>query len=685
MSEDQGPGEEGLETIRAAKKGAKRRPKPDLKVVAGEQSTDSGGAGDDAKPKSAGVLPQGCPVTALGMHKDTYYFIDQRGQLRIVEDKALGRAKIKSMFGSLNYLLAEDGFWPRKKQDKDTGEWITTGWKPEDAESALMKACADNGFWSPVDRVRGRGAWLGENGELIINCGDTVLEIPGGIAGEKVRGQAKPWKEFTPGLHAGMVYERGDRWLRPDPVSPPASNGPADQILTILRTWNWYRKEADPKLMLGWLCAAMLGGALHWRVVGWITGGHGTGKSSLERLLKSLFGGHGMLNTGDATEAGVRQTVGNDSLPVALDEQEPDPEGDNRRLRALIGLAKNAASGTVGTRGSADGKSPSQSIIRSAFMLGSILIPDMTPAERSRLVLFELHPLESKSPPELTPAGARELGNKLMRRLVDNWHCFPATVATFRDALREAGHAARGQDVFGTLLACAHVALSDDPPTDDELQHWQEVLARDVVAELEDEISDEAALLNLLLSITIEQPHDRKRFPIGHWVGRAAGRWDGLKPADINASNAVLIQCGLKVVSMDGEQYLAVANRHHGLAKLLEGSRWRASPGGKGGWVQALRRLPGIRKPKITMYFGSNSKATLLPLDLCLPSRPAAATQNGSAAAGSPGTPIAGSSSSSEASTRSAADTDQNQPPRIDEGSHDLDGVDGDPDLPSSL
>lgn len=634
--------EEGVEAIRAAKKRARKVPK--LQVVENTDQRppppDDAGGRDDDGPEKESTLPRGCPVQPLGTAGDFYYFIDQRGQLRIVEDKSLGRSKIKSMFGALNHLLSEDEYWPRKKQDKDTGEWITTGWKPEDAETALMREASRRGYWSPIDRVRGRGAWLGQDGALILNCGDYVLEIPGGIAGEAMRGKAKPWGEFQPGLHGDMVYERGDRWLRPDPISQPALKGPAEEVLTIIRTWSWYRPEVDPILMLGWICAAMLGGALHWRVVAWLTGGHGTGKSSLERLLKWLFGGHGLLNPADATAPGIRQTLRHDSLPVAVDEAEPDLEGDNRALSAMVKLARNAASGALATRGSSDQKAY-QSTIRSCMMFGSILMPDMTPADRSRLVIFELHPLGDKGPPELTEAGARDLGNRLMRRLVDNWHRFPATIAAYRDALRKGGHTARGQDVFGTLIACADLAMQDEMPITDQLQDWQEKLSREIIAELEDDVSDEGACLNLMLSTTIEQPHDRKRFPVGHWIGRAAGKWDGLDAVSINASNAVLMQYGLKVVSFNGEQYLAVANRHQGLARIFEGSRWRASPGGRGGWVQALRRLKHI-KPKVAMYFGAVSKATLLGLDLCLPARPAAAPkQDGSAAPGAVSSPPA--------------------------------------------
>jgi phage/plasmid-associated DNA primase len=43
-------------------------------------------------------------------------------------------------------------------------------------------------------------------------------------------------------------------------------------------------------LLLGWIGAAFLGGALPWRPAGYLTGEAATGKSTLQALIKGLLG-----------------------------------------------------------------------------------------------------------------------------------------------------------------------------------------------------------------------------------------------------------------------------------------------------------------------------------------------------------------------------------------------------------
>ena len=97
----------------------------------------------------------------------------------------------------------------------------------------------------------------------------------------------------------------------------------------------------DARLLLGWIGSAMMGAYLNYRPLAWITGDSKTGKSTLQELLGWVLGG-ALLQSPDASEAAVRQVLGQQSLPVAIDEAEA--EEDNRKLLALVKLARIAAS-----------------------------------------------------------------------------------------------------------------------------------------------------------------------------------------------------------------------------------------------------------------------------------------------------------------------------------------------------
>ena len=43
-----------------------------------------------------------------------------------------------------------------------------------------------------------------------------------------------------------------------------------------------------------------------------------------------------------------------------------------------------------------------------------------------------------------------------------------------------------------------------------------------------------------------------------------------------------------------GQWRVTLPNQHEGLRNIFAPSRWRTEPGATGGWVQAMRRLPGV-------------------------------------------------------------------------------------------
>jgi len=585
------PGE--IEPIRLIVDNAVEAPAP------AESETGGPGGGEPPPAKAPRGLPAGCPIVPLGIRGEIHYYLDERGQIRALEPKGHSRLAIQSMLGRKSDLVFK--FWPRKNP-----KGAVVGWHPEDAAKDLMQASARQGIWNVMERVRGPGAWAGAGGELILHAGDRVfVSKPGGAYADGA------WLDA--GVIDGHVYPASAALPRPALEAVAAGErGPAAELLTTLDTWTWRRGEIDAMLLMGWIGAAMIGGALKWRPVCWITGGRGTGKSTLHELVEDLLGG-AMIRVSDASAAGVWQKLGHATLPVELDEVEA--EEDNRRSQAVVRLARQAASGGLVLRGGADHHA-TEFIARSAFLFSSILIPPLLGQDRSRIALLELNDLAPGTNAPRREAAARgRLGQALARRLADGWPRFPDILEAYRVALMEVGHTARGADQFGTLLAAADLLLHDGDFNTDDASQWVDKLRASEMAVAEDDARDEERCLQHLLTSIVDPFRAGSRTTLGQWVQVAAGK----TPGDQIEANRALATYGLKVLDAKGAVWLAVANYHQGLANLFRETHWASRSGAAGVWAQALRRLPGAERGEMVFWFGGRAaRATMLPVNLAV-------------------------------------------------------------------
>jgi hypothetical protein len=549
-------------------------------------------------------LPEACPVIPLGIAGGTYHFLDANRQHRELLTKEMSRLGVTSLYGVELDLLRL--YYPRYSK-----EGSVTGWKPEIAAEALMKACARRGVWDVFGRMRGAGAWLGEDGGLVLHCGDVVLQIAREGRGLNPAGPRETVVE--PGRIGRYVYPSAPSKPRPADAGGADHLGAGETLLELFRTWTWQRGELDAVLLLGWIGAAMVGGALDWRPLAWLTGDRGTGKSTLHKLLKWIFG-DGLLAATDVSAAGIWQTLQFASLPLAIDELEAD--ADNRKAQAVITLARIAASGGTIRRGGSDHKA-TEFTARSCFLFSSILVPPLSGQDRSRMAILELGPLGKNEPPEMSEKEMAALGRGLMRQVVDNWPRWTATLEAYRAALGKRGHGGRGADQFGTLLAAADMLLFGNTPVEDErLEKWCHQLKAEDLAEQDDNAPDHERFAQHLLSSVTDVHRNGSRRSIGELV-RQAMRMPGDKDDMLAQHDAQreLATYGLKIVIEEGVYLLAVANAHQGLAKLFEGTHWGARSGTGGVWSQSARRVPDARRSKNALRFGeASSRAVLVPL-----------------------------------------------------------------------
>lgn len=564
--------------------------RPEAEPPAGDPPPAPGGGGRRPRPgRPRGEIFDGSPVRALGVYGDQHYFLDTRGQLRSLAGSFQKNAML-SIFGGRAGLLGSH--FPQFDRNGDPKHGDFNQLK---LATAMMQATEERGVWSPTGRVRGPGAWTDEDGQLIWHAGDGVL-----IDGD--------WHE--PGVYEGHVYPASDPVPRPADTAPQGD--PAAEVLELFETWNWSRPDVDPVLALGAVCAQMLGGALEWRPVTWLTGDRSTGKSTFQRTLLYLHGGRqGLLQSSDATEAGVRSVIGYSCLPVSLDELEPDDDPKKGKAAAIIRLARIAASGDQTLRGSADQKGY-QGNAFSCFLFSSILVPPMPSQDRSRLILLNFDRLSNDAPkPKDEPRRLRRLGAALRRLLIDRWGEWPERLELWRAALGAIGHGGRQADNYGTVLALADLVLHQRAPSSEVLDGWAAKLASWLADEAEDTASNAEDMLVHLMSQPLDVWRRGQRFNVGTWLAMAA-RLDGA-PEEIEAArpenaNSYLAQFGLRVKGTGLDAQLLIANKPLvGLASLFDGTPWAA-----GVWSQAARRVPGAQATK-TCFARISSRAYAVP------------------------------------------------------------------------
>ncbi len=586
------------------------------------------GGRDDDDELDRPRIPLGCPVKPLGIGPDgqTCWYLNVLGQLVALGPRDHGKNNFNALFAPKTHLLSK--YWPRWSEPKTKDGVVIkpseiVGFKQDDASEALIGACGAAGIFDPQGRVRGRGAHKGRGGALIVHFGDKVM-----VGRRRINGAAADVEWFNTGLIDMYVYPAGEATQRPH--HEPVDVKPVEQLLALIGTWPWRRPLVDQMLALGWLAQTSIAGALDWRSHLFVTGGRGTGKSSFngkDGLCDRLLG-RAVLRTGGATEAAVRQKLRNQTIPVIFDEFEPNAFNAHK-LAAVLELARVASSASDMHKGSA-GHQAADFTLNSCFQFSAILVPKMEPQDRSRFAVLELEPLP-RDARKLDLEGAKlpAIGAALMRRMFDGWWRYKDTYDLYHDALTGAGHDSRGADTFGTLLACADLALYDHLPDADLLDHWARLCAPESLTEIADAVQDHDDCLNHLRTTPYQPRGGDLREGLGTWIGRAVNETG----ADGEVGARFKIQeLGLKIVNRraldpgpDGREkwgtteamrgqptYLAVALSHRELATIFGPTKWQ------GGWAQTLERAPGAIRGAKVKFARASLTSVLVPIELVI-------------------------------------------------------------------
>ncbi len=584
-----------------------------------------------AKPRGNGGLPEDCPVYALGQSGTHFWFLNTLQQIVAVPLGRMNGPVIQGLFSGQAEFLEKH--WPKTNR---SGHVV--GFDNVDVANALLRACHGMGMYDGTQLIiRGRGAHPGEDGDLVLNLGYAIW--------------ARNYLERIGSRDDGFIYPRGNSLAPPPPVKQQEGpDGPAAMIEDVLRRWEW-QDPVYPRLLLGWLAMASVGGALEWRAHVWINAPHGSGKSTLLEFLGAILDDL-VLAAEDATAAALRTRMGNDTLAMILDETEN--KVDETRLSNLVEMARLSSRGGLSLRATSDQGSMAFTL-RSAMLMASIGRPPLRSQDQSRFAMLKMLPHGAGKAPMFGKQTLRSLGRQLLRRMVDQFKNLPGVLDKWREALVDAGvKSGRDTDQYGILLACAELAMWDEPRDAAERARWAQSVAEITMDARTEQLLEWQRVLQAITSSMSGAYKGGDLLPLGVLIARAAQRqvvrdhetgMDRRTNAEESQdANARLSSVGLRVVFMEDEHkrkikcwaddptkapsaqgdgdalgYLAVANSHATLnTTVFRNTHWAARSGTSGGWKAALQEAPGVVPSKVMKLGGVATRCVMVPLTLVL-------------------------------------------------------------------
>jgi putative DNA primase/helicase len=557
-------------------------------------ATGAAGSGDDAPPPPAPASPRSAaPFLCLGFDGDSYYYQPHNtGQVMRLSRSAHTATNLVA--------LAALSYWETLYPSRTGINWAA-------AASDLFEQQASIGVYDP-ERVRGRGAWLDE-GRVIFHLGDR-LNVDG-----------RPCSVLQPPA-SRFFYEQARHLDGPGDL--PLPDADAMQIRFIAERFRW-EMPASAHFLLGWLVLAPVCGALNWRPHIWLTGGAGTGKTTILKLfLRSLLGGVVQSATGGTTEAGLRGTLKSDAIPVVFDEFEQNEQKDKLIVQNVLALARIASSeGGKIYKGTTSGGANSFEI-RSMFCVSSINVSLIQKADIDRFCVLGLRkdPMDKSEwldfEREIASVATIDNGRALIHRTLQQLPVIIENARVLAQALgRRFGQ--RFGDQHGTLLAGAwsleaaggghlNLVMADQWLDQMDWQHQQpdnseadEIKCRDTILQqiVRHDIGAEASFGEMVRCVALQE-------------SLAGTLWDRLVP--------VLGRYGLRVFRAgqplpDGERaeghFLAVANANAQLDHVLRSTPWSG-----GAHRSALRRIDGAYLPKRVVHFAGigTKRCVMVPI-----------------------------------------------------------------------
>lgn len=456
--------------------------------------------------------------------------------------------------------------------------------------------------------IRGRGAWI-DGKSVVIHAGDRLI----------VDGKPKHFSDFK----SKFIYERNED-LEFN-LDNPLTKKEANELLELTKLITWER-DVNAWLLAGWCVIAPICGALSWRPHIWLTGAAGTGKSWIyTKLVRRCLGEISLAVQGETSEAGLRQTLRHDALPVVFDEAEGAERRDQERIQHILGLIRQSSShdGGVIVKGTSGGGASKIYRIRSCFALASIAVQLVQQSDRSRVTILGLRKIEDKKQREyiwfdLQRKYAATISDtftaRLRARTIKLLPIILKNTEVFSNAAAAVLGEQRSGDQLGALLAGAFSLTSDKEVDYDTAVKW--IAVRDWSEERGlTNTRDEVQLLRHMLDQIIRidgsgtTPMERT---VGELVMIAASKGAPDETFTPKSANEKLRRFGMKVEPMGegrhNQWYLIIANQSETISKwMYHKPQWSNHS-------KILRRIAGSMSIDPTVFTGPiKSRAIAVP------------------------------------------------------------------------
>ncbi len=473
-------------------------------------------------------------------------------------------------------------FWEDNYFGTRSIDWI---WAQNDLIQSSIAA-------GPFDshRIRGTGVWRDQS-KNIVNTGEHLI-----VDGKKTN-QAD--------LSSYFIYVKTSKMFS-DLHKNPLSAEEGKLLTGVTEAFNW-QNPGDGRLLAGWVFIARIVGALTIHPHIWVTGGKGTGKSTLLGMIGKILGPEqGKLSViGASTEAGIRQSIKCNSIPVVFDEFEQEGKRSQARIDSIIELLRSAWSTTEGKviKGSANGDSVEYSLNFSA-LVSSIRVRLQNDADRSRFSVLELltHDSNPAKAAELNAAIANitpEWAERFLSRGCSMIENIIKCQDIFSQAIAGRTSQRHGQQL-GTLLAGWWCLENDGIVTGEQaLRVCQDFLEFN---EPEQDVTDEQECLTHLMTTAIlfRTASDTFEQSIEYVIDNPE---DQATPINI-----LKTMYGIKL--KDG--FVLIAHRNAELSKIYRETRWADN------WSLSLKRLKGALIKEGESFGGrkNKSRAVAIPANL---------------------------------------------------------------------
>lgn len=465
------------------------------------------------------------------------------------------------------------------------------------AFNAIARTAHERGIYD-MGRLRGRGAWI-DRGRLVFHHGRYLS-----VDGEAV-GISDMDSSYTYELAASL----------PDPADDMLSDEDGQRLIEIAQMFRW-TKPASAALLAGWVALAPLSGALRWRPHVWLSGGSGSGKTTaLNSFVHLLLNGLDIYAQGNSTEAGIRQTLGVDCIPVLIDEGEQNDERERNRMQGIISMIRQASTESQARtlKGTASGEAM-QFHIRSMFCLASIQVGIKQQADIERISVLSLRSKREDSDPahgwEVLSAKLKELEDddmlpaRLFRRSLAQWPVIRESIRLFSTAAARRFGTQRDGDQYGTLLAGAWSLTNRRVPTVEEAAEWIE--RYDWSEHMENHDSDESQRAMAALMETHLRVSGGITISVFEALCAIYGKHvSGAESLGRAEADALLARHGMRLK----EDHLLLSNNTQEIARLMSDTPFGADLRG------VLLRYPGAHRYKGPVKFnGVSARCIALPV-----------------------------------------------------------------------